>query len=238
MRPDAFGPFGAMRRVIPAVRDPDRYPRPSLSRNPRIKSGEGRVRKGAGFQDISDSELVDLRPLAGALQPAGAVAATPGPAPGRVPEDLSDRTRGAIAEYFAGRRSGARSALLFAGPAVLASTAYMDPGNFAVNIEAGATYFYALLWVVLAAHVIAMLFQALSAKLDIATGQNLAQLCRFYCPMPLCWTMWVGSEIAAMATDLAEFLGAAIGLALLFKLPLLVGMGVAGLLTCAVLALD
>src|SRR3954453_12523624 len=146
--------------------------------------------------------------LAGALQPAGDVSAMPGPRP----EHLSDRSRRAIAEYFAGHRSGARSALLFAGPAVLASTAYMDPGNFAVNIEAGATYGYALLWVVLAANIIAMLFQALSAKLGVATGQNLAQLCRLYCPAPLCWVMWVGSEIAAMATDLAEFLGAAIGL--------------------------
>jgi manganese transport protein len=173
-------------------------------------------------------------PLAGALQPAGDAS----PIPGRLPAHLSDRTRRAIAEYFAGRRSGRRSALLFAGPAVLASTAYMDPGNFAVNIEAGATYGYALLWVVLAANIIAMLFQALSAKLGVATRQNLAQLCRRHCPAPLCWAMWVGSEVAAMATDLAEFLGAAIGLALLFNIPLLTGMAVTFVLTYAILALD
>src|SRR3954452_19546257 len=172
----------------------------------------------------------NVQTLAGVWEPVSKSLPAP---PLRFDEHLSEHTRRAIGAYFAGRRGGARSALLFAGPAVLASTAYMDPGNFAVNIEAGAIYGYNLLWVVLAANVIAMLFQALSAKLGIATGQNLAQLCRFYCPMPLCWAMWVGSEIAAMATDLAEFLGAAIGLALLFKLPLLVGMGVAGLLTCA-----
>jgi manganese transport protein len=183
-----------------------------------------------------------MTPLAGALQPAGDASPIPGPLPGRLqgrlPEPLSDRTRRAIAEYFAGRRGGSRSALLFAGPAVLASTAYMDPGNFAVNIEAGATYGYALLWVVLAANVVAMLFQALSAKLGVATGQNLAQLCRLHYPAPLCWAMWVGSEVAAMATDLAEFLGAAIGLALLFNIPLLAGMAVTFLLACAILALD
>ena len=88
---------------------------------------------------------------------------------------MTDQTTAAIREVLAGRRSGPRSALLFAGPAVIASIAYMDPGNFATNIQAGAKYGYALLWVVLMANLIAMLFQALSAKLGIVTGRNLAE---------------------------------------------------------------
>jgi manganese transport protein len=97
----------------------------------------------------------------------------------------------------------------------------MDPGNFATNIQAGAKYGYSLLWVVLLANVIAMLFQALSAKLGIVTGRNLAEMCRDHFPRPVVWAMWVVSEIAAMATDLAEFLGGAIGFSLLFHMPLL-----------------
>ena len=97
----------------------------------------------------------------------------------------------------------------------------MDPGNFATNIQAGAKYGYGLLWVVLLANLIAMLFQALSAKLGIVTGRNLAEMCREQFPRPVVLAMWVVSEIAAMATDLAEFLGGAIGLSLLFHMPLL-----------------
>jgi manganese transport protein len=99
---------------------------------------------------------------------------------------------------------------------VIVSIAYMDPGNFATNIQAGAKYGYTLLWVVLVANIIAMLFQALSAKLGIVTGRNLAEVCRDRLPRPLVYAMWIASEIAAMATDLAEFLGGAIGLSLLF----------------------
>ena len=101
----------------------------------------------------------------------------------------------------------------------------MDPGNFATNIQAGAKYGYSLLWVVLLANLIAMLFQALSARLGIVTGRNLAELCRDQFPRPVVWAMWVVSEIAAMATDLAEFLGGAIGLALLFRMPLIARHG-------------
>ena len=121
--------------------------------------------------------------------------------------------------------------LPFAGPAVVVSVAYMDPGNFATNIQAGARYGYALLWVVLLANLVAMLFQALSAKLGIVTGRNLAELCRDHFPAPLVFAMWGVSEIAAMATDLAEFLGGAIGLALLFHMPLLAGMIVTAIVT-------
>ncbi|MFX8605064.1 Nramp family divalent metal transporter, partial [Acinetobacter baumannii] len=90
------------------------------------------------------------------------------------------------------------------GPAVIASIAYMDPGNFATNIEAGSSFGYQLLWVVLTANLIAMLFQALSAKLGIATGESLASLCRLHLPWPLVIAMWIASEIAAIATDIAD----------------------------------
>jgi manganese transport protein len=102
-------------------------------------------------------------------------------------------------EAFAGRRRGLGSLLPFAGPAVMASVAYMDPGNFATNIQAGARYNYNLLWVVLVANAIAMLFQALSAKLGIVTGRNLAELSRECFPQPVVWGIWIVSEIGAMA---------------------------------------
>jgi manganese transport protein len=121
---------------------------------------------------------------------------------------------------------------------VVASIAYMDPGNFATNIQAGAKYGYGLLWVVLLANLIAMLFQALSAKLGIVTGRNLAEICCDEFPRPVVLAMWVVSEIAAMATDLAEFLGGSIGLALLFNMPLLSGMAVTGVVVWGVLLFE
>ena len=154
------------------------------------------------------------------------------------PGSLSERTAAAAQEVLAGRRRGVRAYLPFAGPAVVASIAYMDPGNFATNIQAGAKYGYGLLWVVLLANLIAMLFQALSAKLGIVTGRNLAEMCREQFPRPIVWAMWVISEIAAMATDLAEFLGGAIGLALLLGMPLIAGMVVTGLLTYGILTFE
>ncbi len=137
---------------------------------------------------------------------------------------MTDRTVAGIRDVLAGQWRW-RSPFLFAGPAVIASIAYMDPGNFATNIQAGAKYGYTLLWVVLAANVAAMLFQALSAKLGIVTGRNLAELCREHFPPAAVWALWIVSEVAAMATDLAEFLGGAIGLALLMHIPLIAGMG-------------
>ncbi|MFL9918545.1 Nramp family divalent metal transporter [Paraburkholderia fungorum] len=154
---------------------------------------------------------------------------------GQVPLRLSDRTVSTINEVLAGRRAGGLSKLIFAGPAVVASVAYMDPGNFATNLQAGAQYGYSLLWVVVAANVIAMLFQALSARLGIVTNRNLAEMCREHFPMPVVYAMWGASEIAAMATDLAEFLGGAIGLSLLFHLPLIDGMVVTGVTIYAIL---
>ena len=151
---------------------------------------------------------------------------------------LSDRTTAAIREALSGRRRGLLGVLPFAGPAVIVSVAYMDPGNFATNIQGGAKYGYALLWVVLLANVLAMLFQALSAKLGIVTNRNLAELCRERFPTPVVIGMWIVSEIAAMATDLAEFLGGAIGLALLFRIPVLAGMIVTAIVTYGVLTLE
>jgi manganese transport protein len=155
-----------------------------------------------------------------------------------VPHSLSDRTTWAIREVLDGRRRGLRAVLPFAGPAVIASVAYIDPGNFATNIQAGARYGYSLLWVVLLANGIAMLFQAMSAKIGIVTNRNLAELCRLHFPHPVVVAMWGVSEVAAMATDLAEFLGGAVGLSLLLHLPLLAGMGVTAVITYAILMLD
>jgi manganese transport protein len=154
------------------------------------------------------------------------------------PASLSERTAATAADVLAGRRTGLRAALAFSGPAIIASIAYMDPGNFATNIQAGAKYGYGLLWVVLLANVIAMLFQGLSAKLGIVTGRNLAELCRDHFPRPVVWAMWGVSEVAAMATDLAEFLGGAIGLSLLFHLPLFAGMVVTAIVTYGLLMFE
>ena len=148
---------------------------------------------------------------------------------------LSERTVATARQVLAGQRGGLPAYWAFAGPAVIASIAYMDPGNFATNIQAGAKYGYGLLWVVLLANVIAMLFQALSAKLGIVTGRNLAELCRDHFPRPVVWAMWIVSEIAAMATDLAEFLGGAIGLSLLLHMPLFAGMAVTAVVTYGLL---
>ena len=152
--------------------------------------------------------------------------------------NLSETTTWAIREVLDGRRRGLRAVLPFAGPAVVASVAYIDPGNFATNIQAGARYGYSLLWVVLLANLVAMLFQSLSARLGIVTNRNLAELCRAHFPRPMVLAMWAVSEVAAMATDLAEFLGGAIGLSLLLHLPLFAGMVVTAIITYAILLLD
>jgi len=149
---------------------------------------------------------------------------------------LTDQTTAAIRDTLAGRRRGLRAMLPLAGPAFICSVAYMDPGNFATNIQAGAKYNYSLLWVVLLANIVAMLFQGLSAKLGIVTNRNLAELCREHFPRPVVLAMWAVSEVAAMATDLAEFLGGAIGLSLLLGMPLLWGMVVTAVITYGILA--
>jgi manganese transport protein len=124
----------------------------------------------------------------------------------------------------------ARAALTLLGPAFVACIAYVDPGNFATNIAGGAKYGYLLLWVLVAANLIAMLVQNLSAKVGIATGRNLPELCREHFPRRASLGLWVQAELIAMATDLAEFVGAAIALNLLFDIPLFP----AGLITAVV----
>ncbi len=159
--------------------------------------------------------------------------------PNALATNLSDRTALAIGEALRGRPAGRlATALLFAGPAVVASIAYMDPGNFATNVQAGAAYGYSLLWVVVIANGVAMLFQALSAKLGLVTGRNLAEHCRDQFSTPVVLAMWAVSELAAMATDLAEFIGGAIGFSLLFHVPLMAGMVVVAALTYLILMLD
>jgi len=154
------------------------------------------------------------------------------------PRGLSERAMRAGMESLSGQRRGIRGFLPFAGPAVIASVAYMDPGNFATNIQAGARYGYGLLWVVVLANLLAMLFQALSARIGIVTGQSLASLCRAHFPRSVSIPMWIASEVAAMATDLAETVGAAIGLSLLLGLPLLTGLGLTLVLTWGLLTLQ
>jgi manganese transport protein len=126
----------------------------------------------------------------------------------------------------------------FLGPAFIASVAYVDPGNFATNMAGGAQFGYALGWVVLGANLMAMLVQTLSAKLGIATGLSLPEACRDRLPPGVVIFLWLQAELVAMATDLAEFTGAALGLHLVFGLPLWVSAVLAGLATFAVLALE
>jgi manganese transport protein len=154
------------------------------------------------------------------------------------PVGMSGRAVVAMEQTLGGTRHGLSSITPFVGPAVVASVAYLDPGNFAANIQAGAGYGYQLLWVVVAANLIAMLFQAMAAKIGIVTGRNLAELARGEFPKPLVLAMWGASEIAAMATDLAEFLGGAVGFMLLFHIPLLAAMAAMGVLTYAILCVD
>jgi len=126
----------------------------------------------------------------------------------------------------------------FLGPAFIAAVAYIDPGNFATNIAGGAKFGYLLLWVVLAANLIAMLVQTQSAKLGIATGRNLAELCRERYSRPASIGLWVQAEIVAMACDIAEVVGAALGLNLIFGIPLFPAGVIAGAGAFAILALQ
>jgi len=135
-----------------------------------------------------------------------------------LPTDLHDRAT----EILEGTSGGSwlKRLLPFMGPAFIASVAYVDPGNFATNIQAGARFGYMLVWVIVASNLMAILIQTLSAKVGIATGRNLAELCRDHLPRPLVWGMWGVAELVAVATDIAEFIGAALGFNLLFGIPL------------------
>jgi manganese transport protein len=153
------------------------------------------------------------------LMDSGAVA-LPTPPPVRSPSQLQEiQSRGRL-----------RAAAAILGPAFVACVAYVDPGNFATNISGGAQFGYMLLWVLLGANLMAMLIQNLSAKIGIATGKNLPELCREHFPRRVSFGLWIQAELIAMATDLAEFVGAAIALNLLFGVP----MFHAGLITAVV----
>lgn len=143
-------------------------------------------------------------------------------------------------EVLAGesRRRGLARIWPFLGPAFIASIAYVDPGNFATNIQGGAKFGYTLLWIVVASNLTAVLVQTLSAKLGIATGHNLAELCRLHFSRPVVLIMWIAMELVAIATDLAEMVGAVIGFSLLFGMPLWVSCIPAILVTVLILALQ
>ena len=156
-------------------------------------------------------------------------------------QETSDAsTQAAASEVLSGesKKSGFARLLPFLGPAFIASVAYMDPGNFATNIQGGAQFGYMLLWVIIASNLMAMLIQTLSAKLGIASGRNLAEQCRMNFPKPVVWGMWVLMEIVAMATDLAEFLGAAVGFYLLFGFPLWLAGIITAIVTFVILGLE
>jgi manganese transport protein len=144
----------------------------------------------------------------------------------------------AAQQALSGERRGLRAVMPFLGPAFIASVAYVDPGNFATNMAGGAQFGYALGWVVLGANLMAMLVQTMSAKLGIATGLSLPEACRERLPHGVVVFLWLQAELVAMATDLAEFTGAALGLHLVFGLSLWLSAVLAGLATFAVLAME
>ena len=136
------------------------------------------------------------------------------------------------------RRGAVRGRLPLLGPAFVAAIAYVDPGNFATNFSAGATFGYLLVWVIVVANLMAMLVQSLSGKVGLATGRNLAELCRDHFPRPVVRGLWVQAELVAMATDLAEIIGGAIALNLLLGIPLLTGGAITALVAFALLGLQ
>ena len=155
----------------------------------------------------------DARPGAGGAAGAGALAAL--------------RSRGRV-----------RGSIALLGPAFVAAVAYVDPGNFATNFTAGARFGYSLAWVIVAANLMAMLVQYLSAKVGVATGADLPQLCRRHLPRPVSYGLWAQAELVAMATDLAEFVGAAIGLNLLLRVPLPAAGAITAVVAFGILAME
>jgi len=155
-------------------------------------------------------------------------------------ESQDENTRHSAEEALSGKKQKSfwKRFMPFLGPAFIASVAYVDPGNFATNIQGGAEFGYMLLWVILASNLMAMLLQTLSAKLGIATGSNLAEHCRNRFGKPVIYGMWILMEIVAMATDLAEFLGAALGFNLLFGFPLIIGGILTAICTFMILGLQ
>src|SRR3954467_5185299 len=152
-------------------------------------------------------------------------------------EQRSSEQRDGAGERILGGRSRFRI-LPFLGPAFIACVAYIDPGNFATNIAGGSKFGYTLVWVIVASNLMAMLIQTLSAKLGIATGRNLAEICRDEFPHRAVIALWLQTEAIAIATDLAEFLGAALGFHLLFGMDLLLAAFVTAIAAFAILGLQ
>jgi manganese transport protein len=144
----------------------------------------------------------------------------------------------AAREAILGKTRGLRAVLPFIGPAFIACIAYIDPGNYATNIQSGAEFGYALLWVILMANVMAMVIQGLASKLGIATGMNLAEMCRARYAVWINYCLWITQEVTAMATDLAEFLGAAIGITLLTHIPMFASAAITGVAVFVILGLQ
>jgi manganese transport protein len=170
---------------------------------------------GAG--DLREAQIID-----------GAVDALPGEA----------RVFEAAQRSLTGERRGLRGLWPFLGPAFVAAVAYVDPGNFATNFAAGAKFGYLLVWVIVASNLMAMLIQTLSAKLGIATGLNLPEVCRERFPRTVSFLLWIQAELIAMATDLAEFIGAALGLHLIFGIPLFPAGVITAFVAFGILALQ
>jgi manganese transport protein len=170
--------------------------------------------------------LADVVPLTGEVVPG----------PDLLPGEA--RVLAEASRALSGERRGVRAVLPFLGPAFIAAVAYVDPGNFATNMAGGSQFGYTLLWVVLAANLMAMLVQALSAKLGIATGRSLPEVCRDRLPFRVVVLLWLQAEAVAMATDLAEFIGAALGLRLVFGLSLWASALLAGLATFGILGMQ
>ncbi len=173
------------------------------------------------------------------MTPHPATSPPPPPAP-IVERVLPGEARVAEAAHrsLTGDARGIRAVLPFLGPAFVAAVAYVDPGNFATNVAAGSQFGYMLLWVILVSNLMAMLIQTMSAKLGIATGMNLPEVCRARYSKPVSRVLWVQAEVIAMATDLAEFLGAALGFYLLFGIPLFWAGVLTGIFSFAILALQ
>ncbi len=167
--------------------------------------------------------------------PGGPVPVLEGAAGGGLP--LAEALEASALERLLAR-GRVRATLMMLGPAFVASIAYVDPGNFATNVQGGAQFGYLLLWVVLAANLMAMLIQYLSAKLGIVTDHDLPEVVRERFPRAVTWGMWVQAELMAMSTDIAEFLGAAIGLNLLFGVPLLPAGLMTGVIAFGILELQ
>ncbi len=163
------------------------------------------------------------------------------PAPNELVRNQTDsRTRTEIAAQAVldGDTKGLKRLLPFLGPAFIAAVAYIDPGNFATNITAGSQYGYMLLWVIFASNLMAVLIQSLSAKLGIATGRNLPEIARDRFPKGVSIFLWIQSELVIIATDLAEFIGAALGLYLIFGIPMLPAALITAVASFAILELQ